>query len=51
MTYTNHSIQHVARDRYSCGDKCLKRTEPCQWNGNTSCPQHYTLCGNRCIDR
>jgi len=41
----------AARDMYSCGDSCLEKSEVCRKAGNMSCSQHYSVCGDICVDR
>lgn len=41
----------TARDMYSCGKSCLEKSDVCRHDGNISCSQHYSVCGDNCVDR
>ena len=40
-----------ARDKFSCGENCIPRTEMCTLKGASNCSQHYTKCGGVCVDK
>ena len=40
-----------AREKFSCGENCIPRTEMCTLKGASNCSQHYTKCGSVCVDK
>jgi len=40
-----------AREKFSCGENCIPRTEMCTLKGASNCSQHYSKCGSVCVEK
>ena len=51
--FNKKCIQKIysAREKFSCGEDCIPRTEMCTLKGESNCSQHYTKCGAVCVEK
>ena len=51
IVYVNDVWLYSAREKFSCGESCIPRTEMCVMKGEGNCSQHYTKCGSVCVEK